>query len=99
MRKLLAALAISTVLAAGLAWPAAVGRAEESAPELAIEGLETLMKALQVMIAAIPQFGAPYIDEQGNIVIPRIDGPGADEGGADPDAEEPIETGEDEAAT
>jgi hypothetical protein len=45
--------------------------------ELALEGIGKLMKALELFIDAIPQYGAPYVDDNGNIVIPRIGDPAA----------------------
>ena len=41
--------------------------------ELAREGIEKLMRALEKFIDAIPLYGAPYINERGDIVIPRLD--------------------------
>jgi hypothetical protein len=33
------------------------------------------MKALEIFIQSVPQFGAPYVDDGGNIIIPRMDPP------------------------
>lgn len=41
--------------------------------ELAREGIEKLMRALEKFIDAIPLYGAPYINERGDIIIPRLD--------------------------
>jgi hypothetical protein len=42
------------------------------AEDLAREGLDKLLDAVEALKDAIPQFGVPYIDPQGNIVIPRL---------------------------
>jgi hypothetical protein len=39
--------------------------------ELAIEGVNRLMQALQLLIEQLPQFEAPVIDENGDIIIRR----------------------------
>ena len=45
----------------------------QSSGELALEGVGKLMKALEIFIQSIPQFGAPYVDDGGNIIIPRME--------------------------
>jgi hypothetical protein len=66
-------------VALALALLAMPALAEEELPpssgELALEGVGKLMKALEIFIQSIPQFGAPYVDDGGNIIIPRMDPP------------------------
>lgn len=73
MAKAIYGLAVTLAL---LALPA---RAQEDVPsssgELAVEGVGKLIQALEIFIQTIPQFGAPYIDDSGNIVIPRVESP------------------------
>ncbi|HLF59059.1 MAG TPA: hypothetical protein VI732_05465 [Alphaproteobacteria bacterium] len=76
-RALAAAIAMS-VLWAGPSLAADPPSPDESlekqrrATDLAIEATQMLMRALNLMIEALPQYGPPRIDGQGNIVIPRI---------------------------
>lgn len=72
MRSMLTA----TALAIGLALAPAARAAEEPPPgqssaELAMEGLGKLMQALESFIRSIPQFEAPVVTEEGDIVIRR----------------------------
>ena len=48
------------------------GRAQERAAELAREATEKLLRALQLLLDSLPQYGPPRIDEEGNIIIPRL---------------------------
>jgi len=41
------------------------------AEEYARQAGEELMRSLQRLESAIPRYGAPFIDDSGNIVIPR----------------------------
>ena len=67
---ILAALAASTTSAA---------QTEDRPPEeLAIEGIERLMQALEGFIHSIPQFEAPEINEDGDIIIRRKRPPGSE---------------------
>ena len=43
----------------------------QQARELARQAGEDLIRSLQIIEGAIPQYGLPYLDGQGNIVIPR----------------------------
>lgn len=86
-KVVLAAAALGVVLGG---MPAAGGEGEgRDAPgrepeELAREGVEKLMRALEGLLQAIPQYGAPYVDEDGDIVIPRLNPPAErDENGED----------------
>lgn len=49
---------------------------EKQDPEaLAREGAERLMRALEGILQIIPQYGMPRIEEDGDIVIPRLNPP------------------------
>lgn len=88
MRILATAAAITIfalpVLAADPAPPAESEPKRERAAELALEATQKLMLALELLIQSLPQYGLPYIDEDGSIIIPRLpdtgpEGPEADE--------------------
>ncbi|WP_373086200.1 hypothetical protein [Sneathiella sp.] len=56
----------------------AFAQSNESSPEeLAVEGISKLMNALGVFIKSIPQYEAPEMNENGDIIIrrkqPKID--------------------------
>ncbi len=94
--KLAAALAVSVLLLGAM--PAAAADDEpksktERAEELAREGAERLMSTLETLLRAIPQYGMPRIEENGDIVIPRLDKP--EEERVQPDAPEPHGPGPD----
>jgi hypothetical protein len=76
-------------LALALALLALPVQAQEETPprsgELALEGVGKLMQALEIFIQSIPQYGAPFIDDGGNIVIPRLAPPASPD---DPAVEE-----------
>lgn len=91
LRLILAAVLLAALAAPG---PAAAqsqppSGKEESPEELAREGVERLMRALEGILKAIPQYGVPRVEEDGDIVIPRLnppgekDGEGTDDGDAD----------------
>ena len=44
---------------------------QQSPDELAIEGVNRLMQALELFIQQLPQYDAPVIDENGDIIIRR----------------------------
>ena len=52
-----------------LSWPR--GAEDESASELAREGIENLMRALGSFIDMIPQYEPPELNENGDIIIRR----------------------------
>lgn len=81
------ALAVGTlVIGLGLPGPlAAQEKGDESPEALAGEAVDRLMRALDLLIGAIPQFEAPYINENGDIIIRRKHG---DDGGSLPTPEE-----------
>jgi hypothetical protein len=41
------------------------------AQELARKGVEELLRSLEVFKNSLPEYGRPYIDPDGNIIIPR----------------------------
>ena len=41
----------------------------------ALEQLESALDRLQGMVGRLPSYGTPYLDEDGDIVIPRREGP------------------------
>ena len=45
---------------------------QRRATDMAIEATQMLMRALDLMIEALPEYGPPYINDKGDIVIPRI---------------------------
>ncbi|MDZ7712729.1 MAG: hypothetical protein U5L06_06300 [Rhodovibrio sp.] len=69
-------LTLATALAFALAaQPAAAQKDEQqgSPGEMAREGVEQLMNAIETFVHSLPMYGAPRLDEEGNIVIPRLD--------------------------
>lgn len=80
MRNSMIGLAFSALLGA-LALPLAgyvtpAGAQSDEAPQrspddLAIEGVNRLLEALQLFIQQLPQYEAPVIDENGDIIIRR----------------------------
>lgn len=72
MRPIFAA----AVLAAALALaPPAAGQmeddADESPSELTAEAVDRLLRALDLLMGSIPQYEAPYVNENGDIIIRR----------------------------
>jgi hypothetical protein len=52
---------------------------QQSNPEeLAREGAERIMRAIEGILQFIPQYGMPRIQEDGDIVIPRLNPPEED---------------------
>jgi hypothetical protein len=97
-RKIFTSLCVASSLALAAAPAAAEDDADqdkqEEAMALAQEGAEKLVQAIQLMIQAIPQYAAPEILDNGDIIIRRIhpegdmdDGSSAEDG-ADPEAGE-----------
>lgn len=77
------ALALAIVIAA-LATPAAAAE-ERSAESLAKEGLAKLLDAMQLLIDEIPQYAAPEVLPNGDIIIRRLDKRDRDEEEAEPE--------------
>ncbi len=68
-RHIAAAVIAAMSLAATPAW-AAPGP-EKDPQALATEGIESLLQAMEMMLLAIPQYEAPFINEHGDIIIRR----------------------------
>ena len=45
---------------------------EKSPEQLLSEGMRSLMQAMKLFMQNLPQFGEPYITDNGDIVIPRM---------------------------
>ncbi len=80
----LSAMAAGFLLTIAAAAPAAAEDPQPLPPpeasELALEGVGKLMRALELFMQSIPSYGQPFIDEDGNIVIPRLDDPNGTDG-------------------
>ncbi|MFC4271188.1 hypothetical protein GQF03_12350 [Sneathiella chungangensis] len=55
----------------GLAQPALADEKNENPDGMAMEGITKLMDALGAFIASIPQYEAPVLNENGDIIIRR----------------------------
>ncbi len=66
-----AALAAALVLGA----PGVAASSEDQAKEKLRQGAARIMEAIELMIRAIPTYGMPRIDDDGNIIIPRRGSP------------------------
>ncbi|MDX1710105.1 MAG: hypothetical protein R3316_03080 [Rhodovibrionaceae bacterium] len=90
---ILAGALAAAVVAAPTVWPTALaddsGPAEEdkSAEELAREGMEKIMRALEHMMDSIPQYEMPEVTEDGDIIIRRKNPPPKDAPDDDEEAE------------
>ena len=69
MKRSLISAALAVFLVTGISTNAM--SEEKGADELAAEGLEKLINALSVFMDSIPQFEAPEIMENGDIIIRR----------------------------
>ena len=72
----LRSLTLATALTFALAVPPAAAQQEDgqgSPGEMAREGVEQLMNAIETFVHSLPMYGAPRIDDEGNIVIPRLE--------------------------
>jgi hypothetical protein len=83
MRKILLLTGLTGVLLLGGA-PAALAEERDDdwreRFDFRIEGLDKLMQGMDDLLRSIPRFEAPYIDENGDIIIRRAPpGPGLDE--------------------
>lgn len=96
MRVISAAAAIMVLampaLAADPSPPEDSKQKQEQATQLALEATQKLMLALELLIKSLPQYGLPRIDEDGNIVIPRL--PNTDKAEPEPEDGAPKEEGE-----
>ncbi len=77
--------------------PDAPNTDEPTPEELAAEGLDNLMRALELMLLSIPQYEMPEINERGDIIIRRKNPP-KDEPDAAPE-EKPQESDPDATET
>jgi hypothetical protein len=75
----LSAAAAGFLISISVATPAAADDPQTMPPpeasELALEGVDKLMRALELFMQSIPSYGQPFVDEDGNIVIPRLEDP------------------------
>ncbi len=71
MKRSFATIALTISLAIATPSLAEPTTPQEQASELARQGMEKLMQALQLMITHIPQYEAPIVNEQGDIIIKR----------------------------
>jgi hypothetical protein len=53
--------------------PGTPGVQEPSGTQLTLEGLEKLMQGLQRMVEELPRYNLPEINENGDIIVRRID--------------------------
>ncbi len=66
-------LAAALIAAGLLASPAAAQQPERESPgELLDDAAQKMLQALKLMLMAIPQYAAPEINENGDIIIRRI---------------------------
>lgn len=75
-KDLIAAFVLALATAGGM--PVAAEEQPTPVPEagdLALEGVGKLLRALELFMQSIPAYGEPYVDENGNIVIPRLEDP------------------------
>ena len=70
MKKLLVA-GITALITLGTAPVLADPHQNKDPHALAIDGIQSLLKAMEMMLLAIPQYEAPYINENGDIIIRR----------------------------
>ena len=95
MRQTTSRMAAVAVIALSLSAPNALApnamaadEPKESPGDLALEGLTTLMKALETFVDSIPQYEAPEILPNGDIIIRRKGNPDPPKGKSDEDSTE-----------
>ena len=64
-------LASAVIVLVSFAQPALAENKEDDPGNLAVEGITRLMDALGAFIASIPQYEAPVMNENGDIIIRR----------------------------
>ena len=70
MKNLLAAGTVALMsFAATPVW--ADSQTEKDPHALASDGIQSLLKAMEMMLLAIPQYEAPFVNENGDIIIRR----------------------------
>ena len=75
MKNAFLAIALAGALAIGLGAPSALAQeteTEDEAAEAARQGIESLMRALELMLDSIPMFEVPEILPNGDIIIRRV---------------------------
>ena len=76
MKRCLAAGMIAALALCPLSAMADSQQQPQKDPEaLASEGLQSLLEAMRMMLMAIPQYEAPYVNERGDIIIRRKNPP------------------------
>ena len=70
MRKLITAGTIA-LMTLGAAPAFADSNWDKDPHALASDGIQSLLKAMEMMLLAIPQYEAPYVNENGDIIIRR----------------------------
>jgi hypothetical protein len=75
MKPIISAVVLSVALTLAQPSLAAPNSPQDQAAELARQGLEKLMPALELMINHIPQYETPTINENGDIIIKRKNPP------------------------
>jgi hypothetical protein len=86
MRLPILVLAASLVLASPLTAQTPPPPPQADSPEaIAREGLAKLLQALKLFVDNLPNYAAPEIDAEGNIVIRRLNPPSARRGAPPPD--------------
>ena len=74
-KSLIAPLAVVLLLAGSATFAVAPALATESdrkrAEEMAKEGIQSLLQAMELLLQTIPQYEMPVIDENGDIIIRR----------------------------
>lgn len=70
MNRMTAALLLTLLTAMPV--PAAAQTATEDAERLATEGLGRILQALDLLIKTIPQYAAPEVQPNGDIIIRRL---------------------------
>ncbi|MBO6827323.1 MAG: hypothetical protein JJ879_14045 [Sneathiella sp.] len=87
MKKRVLAPALAALLMMGQINPS-LAADDKGAGEVAVEGLTRLMDALKLFVDAIPQYEAPEILENGDIIIRKKNKDKDDEDEKDPKTEE-----------
>jgi hypothetical protein len=66
----------------------AAGEDDQSAEEMAREGMEKILRALEKMMDSVPMYEMPEVTEEGDIIIRRKNPPKHDEEEEQPEMEE-----------
>jgi hypothetical protein len=99
MRSVLASTALAAALV--LAQPVAVSAQDDqdtSPEELTAEAVDRLLRALDLLLGSIPQYEAPYVNENGDIIIKRKH-PEGDGGDLPTPEEKPAPPGDTDSTT